>query len=212
MSEYDINPEHKNRRELSSPSHAQSNIFLHTNKKNTSRLQWADFFLSVLSVLSLSVWDSQSRIGRGKRDRFTVARRSGRRFGCDRLIDPRELCVRNVRQTFLRTGVSRAFTFTACLVVGNASRVSARQKITRKKKNHVFYGLRTTWRNSGPKTREISGETSTREDSTSDKSNDMYERELLKVESSKKKKFQKKKTEGKLVFWFFGARRGLKER
>lgn len=45
------------------------------NKKNTSRLQWADFFF----LSGIWGWLS-SRMGKGKRDRFTIARRSGRSF------------------------------------------------------------------------------------------------------------------------------------
>lgn len=58
-----------------------------------------------------------SRIGRGKRDRCTVARRKTAEGDCPRGDFARE----GLRRPFLRTGVRAcAFTFTLCLVAGYA--------------------------------------------------------------------------------------------
>lgn len=101
-------------------------LFSRANKKNTSRLQWADFFFFFI------IWDP----------RVTLVpdwQRQTRSFHCCQKNRPkivREEDSKRVARPFLRTGVcARAFTFTLLSCRRERLRVFPRQRIfTREKK------------------------------------------------------------------------------
>lgn len=124
------------------------------NKKNTLRLQLAEIFVLFHYISGSWGW-LLSRVGRGKRDRFTVAGRkrpmvvefSGIR---ERNMLERHIRLRFFRQMWVCVRVARLPLPLTCRRE-RSFRVFTIEIHERENKKKNVYALQTTWRNSGPR-------------------------------------------------------------